>query len=115
MSFPTISEVQVRPNTEKLNYRDQNVVAWVSFVVGGIIKVEDALIIRYPEGRLALRWPQVRDRRGYHNSVVYPVSRQFAHAAEAAVLDAVQSLTQPTGPSGLPDSNGPQTLSTTGV
>lgn len=115
MNFPVISEIAFRSNPKRLDYRDQNVVAWASFVVGGIIKVEDALIIRYPEGRLALRWPQVRDRKGFHNSIVYPISKEFAHAAEVAVLEALQSMSSNTGASGLPDKNGPQTLSATGV
>jgi len=108
MSIPEITEVEIRLNSPGQEHFDERVLGWASFIVGGYIKVNDALIIREQSGQLALKWPQLKSRRGRLYTVVHPLTKAFAQAVEQAVLGRLNHFSQPTGQSGLPEKYGPQ-------
>ena len=90
MRLPEITEIEIRLSSPEREGADDRLFGWASFVVAGVLKVCDAIILRETDGRLSLRWPQLRSLKGRPYSVVHPISKRFARAVEAAVLGQLQ-------------------------
>jgi DNA-binding cell septation regulator SpoVG len=92
MKIPEVSEIEIRVNTRPVVPRQVRVVAWASFVLDDAIKIREAVIMRNEQGRLTLRWPQVRTANGRYNTIVFPISKAVARAVEEAVLAQLSSI-----------------------
>jgi DNA-binding cell septation regulator SpoVG len=92
MKFPEVSEIEIRVNTRPVVPRQVSVVAWASFVLDDAIKIREAVIMRNEQGRLTLRWPQIRTANGRYNTIVFPISKAVARAVEEAVLAGFSNL-----------------------
>ncbi|MCB9609449.1 MAG: septation protein SpoVG family protein [Polyangiaceae bacterium] len=62
---------------------------YVSFAVGGGLRVSGVTVRRTAEGRVSLSFPAKRDRRGEMRPLMRPVSREARAAIEAQVLSAI--------------------------
>ena len=62
---------------------------FVSFTIGGILRIDGVTARRTRDGRLALSWPERRDRAGVAHPILRPVDDGARRILEVAVLDAL--------------------------
>jgi DNA-binding cell septation regulator SpoVG len=63
---------------------------YVSFALGGGLRVSGITVRRTADGRTALSFPGRRDRRGKERPYMRPVSRESRTAIEAQVFEAIE-------------------------
>ena len=67
---------------------------WASFTICGLLRVDGVTVRRTRAGRIALSWPERRDRAGIGHSIVRPINDGARRILEAQVLDALGISTE---------------------
>lgn len=86
MKSHSISEVEIRLNHEGLQPYDPRIFGWASLVIDEALKLNEIIIFKDRKGRLSLRFPQLKSRKGFTYSIVHPINKAFARQIERAVI-----------------------------
>jgi DNA-binding cell septation regulator SpoVG len=86
----SISDVKIRI----VENSSGGLVAWVSIIVAGIVKLDNIAIRRSLEGSLFLTYPNKLRANGSKHSYFNPVSTAASKIVERAVFDRLSALAQ---------------------
>lgn len=85
--FGRITDVQV-----KRARTGGGLIAWVSFIVDGCLRVDGVAVRRTLRGELILTWPSRKDSRGRLHPHVHPVSDILRIRLDAELMGHVRRL-----------------------
>ena len=88
----SIGEVEIRLNHEGLKPYDPRIFGWASVVIDKALKLNEIIIFKDMEGRLSLRFPRTKSRKGVRYSIFNPINKEFARQLETAVLGKLNDL-----------------------
>lgn len=87
MSIDNVSEIKIRWAPSN---RD-NLIAWISCVVNGSLRLDDIRVHRERSGKRVIRYPFMRSRRGSRCTFFRPINKETAQAIETAILQALDN------------------------
>lgn len=87
-SFLEVSDVHFSPaSADDTRF---GLLGYVSFALGGGLRVSGITVRRTADGRTALSFPGRRDKRGKERPFMRPVSREVRAAIEAQVFASIE-------------------------
>ena len=68
---------------------ESGLLGWVSFVLGGLLRVDSVCVRRTRSGALTLSWPVHRDRYDIEHLILRPVNDGARRVLESAIFKAL--------------------------